>query len=56
MTEYKKRWRRAAGGAMAGTAVAGGLLLSGSTPTLARDRRGRWPGRPTAGLLARPGR
>ena len=37
MTEYKKRWRRAAGGAIAGTAVAGGLLLSGSTPTLARD-------------------
>ena len=37
MTEYKKRWRRAAGGAIAGSAVAGGLLLSGSTPTLARD-------------------
>ena len=32
----RNRWRRTAGGAMVGTAVAGGLLLSGSTPTLAR--------------------
>ena len=39
MTKYKmpRGWRRAAGGAMVGTAIAGGLLLSGSTPTLARS-------------------
>ena len=37
MTKYKlfRGWRRAAGGAVVGTAVAGGLLLSGSTPIMA---------------------
>ncbi len=39
MTKYKmsRGWRRAAGGAAVGTAVAGGLLLSGNTPIMARD-------------------
>ena len=36
-TPSRNRWGRAAGGALVGTAVAGGLLLSGSTPTLARS-------------------
>ena len=37
MTKYKmsRGWCRAAGGAVVGTAVAGGLLLSGSTPIMA---------------------
>ena len=37
MAKYKmsRGWRRAAGGAAVGTAVAGGLLLSGSTPIMA---------------------
>ena len=33
----RKGWKRAAGGAVIGTAVAGGLLLSGSTPSVARS-------------------
>ncbi len=39
MSKYRTsrdRWGRAAGGAMVSTAVAGRLLLSGSTPILAR--------------------
>ena len=33
----RSNWKRLAGGAAIGTAAAGGLLLSGSTPTLARN-------------------